>query len=130
MADLVLSLSLDAITCCQEGCGITFAAPESWIRKRREDHVWWYCPNGHTQHFPGETEAEKLKKQLAARGAELDRVRADRDAQIRTITSMKGQATKLRKRVAAGVCPCCKRTFQNLARHMSGQHPGFEDSRP
>jgi hypothetical protein len=27
--------------------------------------------------------------------------------------------------VKHGVCPCCKRTFENLARHMKGQHPTF-----
>lgn len=29
--------------------------------------------------------------------------------------------------VGAGVCPCCNRTFKNLARHMAGQHPGFTE---
>lgn len=38
------------------------------------------------------------------------------------------QLTKTRKRIANGVCPCCHRTFQNLARHMAGQHPAYEES--
>jgi hypothetical protein len=37
------------------------------------------------------------------------------------------QATKrLKQRVAAGVCPCCNRTFTNLAEHMAGQHAEFQ----
>jgi hypothetical protein len=24
------------------------------------------------------------------------------------------------------VCPCCRRTFQNLMRHMQTQHPTFK----
>jgi hypothetical protein len=24
-----------------------------------------------------------------------------------------------------GVCPCCNRTFQQLARHMKAKHPGY-----
>jgi hypothetical protein len=30
--------------------------------------------------------------------------------------------------VANGVCPCCNRTFQNLARHMAGKHPDYEEA--
>lgn len=36
--------------------------PDLWATKRRDDHTFWYCPNGHEQHFPeGGSEAEKLK---------------------------------------------------------------------
>lgn len=27
------------------------------------------------------------------------------------------------KRSAASACPCCKRTFRQLARHMAAKHP-------
>jgi hypothetical protein len=33
--------------------------------------------------------------------------------------------TKLKQRVANGVCPCCHRSFVNLHRHMAGQHPDY-----
>ena len=52
------------------------------------------------------------------------------------LRATKGVVTKIRRRVANGVCPCCKRHFVNLKRHMSGQHPEFagttesEQSRP
>lgn len=39
---------------------------------------------------------------------------------------MKGVATRLKNRAAHGVCPCCNRTFQQLARHMSAKHPDFK----
>lgn len=29
------------------------------------------------------------------------------------------------RRIAAGVCPCCRRSFTDLARHMSSQHPDY-----
>lgn len=32
---------------------------------------------------------------------------------------------RLRKRASAGVCPCCNRTFSQLARHMQTKHPTF-----
>lgn len=33
-------------------------------------------------------------------------------------------------RVGAGVCPCCKRTFQQLARHMKCKHPKYRTEGP
>lgn len=32
----------------------------------------------------------------------------------------------MKNRVANGVCPCCNRHFENLERHMKGQHPDFQ----
>jgi hypothetical protein len=36
--------------------------------------------------------------------------------------------TKLRKRVANGVCPCCKRKFSNVVLHMRQEHPEYPAS--
>lgn len=43
----------------------------------------------------------------------------------RQIAAQRGQTTKLKNRIAKGVCPCCQRSFQNLKRHMESQHPDF-----
>lgn len=105
------------VECSQ--CGIRFAVPAAWVQQRREDHTSWYCPNGHSQHWPQETDAEKwrreaqrLKQQLAQKDDEIAA------AELRT--------RKLTKRVSAGVCPCCHRTFRQLALHMKKQHPQLE----
>lgn len=37
----------------------------------------------------------------------------------------RGQVTRLKNRAAAGVCPCCNRTFHQLVRHMAAKHPDF-----
>lgn len=37
----------------------------------------------------------------------------------------RGQVTRLKRRAANGVCPCCTRTFADLKRHMANQHPDF-----
>ncbi len=34
---------------------------------------------------------------------------------------------RTRKRVGSGVCPCCSRTFQQLARHMKAKHPAYTE---
>ncbi|MBV6448554.1 hypothetical protein [Nitrosomonas sp.] len=41
-----------------------------------------------------------------------------RDAAERSARAYKGQATKIKRRVGRGVCPCCNRHFENLERHM------------
>jgi chemotaxis response regulator CheB len=40
-------------------------------------------------------------------------------------SATRAQLTKTKKRVANGVCPCCNRTFKQLARHMKAKHPEF-----
>lgn len=40
-------------------------------------------------------------------------------------TAAVGQVTKLKNRVGHGVCPCCNRSFGNLARHIESEHPTF-----
>jgi hypothetical protein len=119
------------VFCCGQ-CGVVFGFTESLVDIRRDDHKTWYCPNGHHWSFTGENTEERLKRELkqekdrAARtNARLDQVRAERDHAKASLTSTKGVVTKLKKRVANGVCPCCNRTFKDLARHMAGQHPDF-----
>lgn len=50
---------------------------------------------------------------------------AHREAAQHQSRAFKGVVTKLKKRAANGVCPCCNRTFVDLARHMAGKHPTF-----
>lgn len=38
--------------------------------------------------------------------------------------------TRTRNRIAAGVCPCCNRTFQNLADHMRTLHADYVAAEP
>lgn len=52
--------------CCCSECGIYYYVPSQWRKNRREDHVGFYCPNGHNQYFPAESDAEKLRKELDA----------------------------------------------------------------
>lgn len=113
-----------SITCCK--CGIEFWVPDHWHTKRKEDHEWFYCPNGHQQHFVGETEAERLRR-------ERDRLQqriAERDDEIKSLEGRRraalGQVTKLRNRVRNGVCPCCSRSFTNLRQHMETKHPDWK----
>lgn len=45
-------------------CGITWAFPVNFGKRRREDHKSFYCPNGCTRYYPKESTEDKLKRQL------------------------------------------------------------------
>lgn len=103
--------------CCN--CGVIFGMTTEFRDRRIEDHKGFYCPSGHPQSYFGESKAEKnarlLKEEQARHQRTLERENAERAA--------KEKAEKKLKRVTVGVCPCCNRTFQQLARHMADKHP-------
>jgi len=102
-------------------CGIRLAIPDNLYRfaHDHEGHQI-YCPLGHKFLYT-ETNEEKLARERKAHAATRDLLAAEE----RSHAATKGSVTKLKKRVAAGVCPECKRSFQNLARHMHSKHPEY-----
>lgn len=117
-------------------CGINLAIPSSLERAARDNQTNVYCPLGHTFVY-GKNEKERLEAQLEAERRRAGRLAAERDQARQETITQKGRATRFRNdrdrlktRAAAGVCPCCNRTFQQLARHMAKQHPGFADEAP
>lgn len=101
------------------GCGVPFCLSDSFISERRRDHKTWYCPNGCGRCYPAKNETEKLRE-------ELEKERAFSSRKISECIRLENDlmdAAKKAKRIHAGVCPCCNRTFQNLARHMATKHP-------
>lgn len=123
MAELNLSKSyyFDTFSCYTCGCVVALEA--QFVRNRQKDKQEWFCPNGHNQYFAGETEEQRLKKQLEDERRESTRLRTRLEEEKRSHSATKGKATKAAKRTAAGVCPCCNRSFGNLARHMKCKHP-------
>lgn len=119
--------------CCR--CKTPFCMTEEvyQMAQQRRGEFEFFCPNGHGQVYAkGETEEQKLRrerdrlKQDATRLIdEANEARRDAETERRRAAAARGQVTKLKKRAAVGVCPCCNRTFSDLARHMAGQHPEF-----
>jgi hypothetical protein len=114
--------TLEVHTCGE--CGVMWAMPVEMIAARRRDGKSFYCPNGHCRCFR-ETEADRLRRSLEHERSRSGRIAAARDQAQASLRAQKGVTTKLRKRIAAGICPCCKRSFRDLGRHMAGQHPDF-----
>lgn len=119
--------------CCN--CGMTFAMPiefkERKLKKRNiASEKTFYCPAGHAQHYLGETEETMLRRERDRLQQQVAQHDDEIDYQRRSARAYKGQATRLRRRAKAGVCPCCNRTFKQLAAHMANKHPGFTPEPP
>jgi hypothetical protein len=117
---LQATTDLEATDCCV--CGVVFALPGRLLSKRRTDGGDFYCPNGHVLVYK-KPEVDRLREQLAASRSVAAAERERREAAERSVSAAKGQVTKLKRRVSNGVCPCCNRTFANVARHMATKHP-------
>lgn len=103
-------------------CGMVFWVPGRWLKDRIADKKTFYCPNGHSQSFVGESDKEKVARLKAELESSQARATDLWNQQQKLATANR----KLRKRAKAGVCPCCNRTFQELASHMAAKHPEFK----
>ena len=103
--------------CCN--CFIPFAMTSEFEARRRKDKATFYCPNGHPQHYLGKSDEQKLRE------AQQQLASANEDARIQAARASKAEAeaARLKKRASGGVCPCCNRSFVQLARHMKTKHP-------
>lgn len=125
MGQLTYEGTLEVTTCW---CGIVVAVPANLYRQAR-NHTGRqiYCPLGHTFHYT-QTYEERYERERELRAEAERQAAAARDllkAEERSHSATRGQLTRTRKRASAGVCPCCNRTFQQLARHMKTKHPDF-----
>jgi hypothetical protein len=126
------------IRCCQ--CDEIFGMCGATYQTLERSGATWHCPFGHRQHFTlGPSEADKLRAALQKQEQETRKAREEAERERRwrlegqeqrqhlerRLAATRGVNTRMRNRVANGVCPCCNRTFVNLARHMSTKHKGF-----
>lgn len=137
MAEVVTErVTFNPINCCS--CGMMFFVAASVQEAWRKSGITFYCPLGHSQTY-GEGEIDRIRRDLNAarqreetirkqctdaleakaaalrKAQEAESLRATLDAQIK----------RARKRAAAGVCPCCKRTVKQMAAHMKTKHPDY-----
>lgn len=114
-------------------CGINFALPHSLhYQYLNRELTEVYCPKGHRCVPRGKTPVEKERDAREAAERQVQRlqtVRMDLERQVEherhATRAQKAAKTRIKNRVHKGVCPCCNRTFENLRRHMSTQHPDF-----
>lgn len=117
--------------CCN--CGMPFAMASTFHDQRLEDGKTFTCPAGHEQHYTRKKNAEqRLREERDALQRSRDSARArsrhlqdQYDAERRSKAAIKGHLTRIRRRIANGVCPCCTRSFSNVRQHMRSQHPDY-----
>lgn len=110
-------------------CGCVIVAAEELLNRHRAKGGFYHCPNGHSQGWTKENSQEEntrrerdmLKQENARLAQEVTNAQR---AEQRAATALKSH----KKRAAAGTCPCCKRTFANMASHMKREHPAFVES--
>lgn len=114
------------ITMACTHCFIQYGMPDEMHRQavHKGAAFRFYCPAGHPQAY-GEGEIEK-ERRLRQR-AEQENARLEQEA-IEAINARHKSERALKRhktRSAAGVCPCCTRTFSNMAWHMKSEHPDY-----
>lgn len=124
---LFRSQELVQVSCGE--CGIQFAMPEAFQRQRREKGGDFYCPNGHCRVYR-ETDTQRLTKERDDAVKAKERATKEKEwarQEMKTARHaeavVRGKFKAQSERVHAGVCPCCRRNFKQLRRHMRAKHP-------
>jgi len=114
--------------CCN--CGVPFGITIEMQEYLKEKEKRFYCPNGHPQVYGNTIESQLEEERAKLRRARENETwwREQAEEKGRKLSAARGQITKIKKRVANGVCPCCDRSFTDLHRHMESKHPGYEVS--
>lgn len=116
-------ITLQTVSCLH--CAGTFALNARWLEHKRKNSGWYHCPYCEGSQGWGESEADRLRKEIEQRSRELTAAKSEalrathqRDEESKA----KLEALRQLGRVNKGVCPCCNRQFKNLARHMAVKH--------
>jgi hypothetical protein len=119
-------------------CYVMFGIPDAMDNRLRQNGKPFYCPNGHAEAYNyGKSKADRLAEELSRERQRLaqkdDEIKAlqEREARIlRQTRTLEIEKRRLEKRAKAGLCPCCNRSFDALARHMKTKHPQFVADNP
>jgi hypothetical protein len=85
---MMANINIVQQTCCKEGCGIAF-----WIEENYHDSLLvtkrsFYCPNGHSQSYTGESDKAKIIR-LQNEKAQMQREHALEIAKIKKLKRKK-----------------------------------------
>lgn len=120
------AVSLVTVECFS--CAVVFAMPQYLKDSRLYDGGTFYCPNGHGQVYSRrkdlDAELDQAKQRVESEREYRRQVEQTLHTERKSHASTKGQLTKTRNRILAGVCPDCNRHFQNVEHHMATKHGG------
>ena len=107
-------------------CGCEFAMTMDFYKNRQRMKDTFYCPAGHSQHYTGKSDIQLRREAEARERAALDQLQAAEAETKRVKRELKqtqAEQNRQAQRSRGGVCPCCDRSFVQLARHMKTKHP-------
>lgn len=139
MSDIIIKVNGDdhvVIQCCN--CGVRFSMPKMLRDNHYEEGGWFWCPNGHKRGWiEGRKERDNIQRErdsLKQENARLVQEAKEADARTlaveRKLAEANANALRIGKRLKAGVCPCCNRSFEDLRRHMKTKHPDVIPIKP
>lgn len=107
-------------------CGGVYAISATFRQEKQEKGGGWTCPYCRCSWgYFGKTELDRAREKAERLERDAQQLREQRDAAHRQASAQRGVTTRIKNRVANGVCPCCKRSFVELARHMATKHPEY-----
>jgi len=111
-------------------CGVRFGINGDLYRRVVTNAVGSiYCPAcGKLTCWRESDDQKKIKDLEAKLKWEMDhgqRQLAAKEKAQASLSATKAVVTRMKSRAVAGVCPCCNRTFKQLASHMKHKHPQF-----
>lgn len=107
-----------------------FAITAEFEKARRKDHKQFYCPAGCSNFYSQENESERLRRENERLRQDQARLCDEIGAANRRADAAERSKKRIEKRVHAGVCLDCNRTFANMARHMETKHGGIKCDAP
>ncbi len=134
LEEMSVDVTLQKIQC--KSCGGVYAISEPHRKYLQEVGGYWSCPYcRQSWGFRKESsdleiakkEAKRYRNYLAGEKARHDQTKASLKAHKASLKAHKAAKTRLKNRIAKGICPCCNRFFDNLQRHISKEHPNFVD---
>lgn len=111
------------------GCHMDFGITPAFVRRRRADHKTFWCPAGCSNHYPGESALERAQRERDAARAKATAVEDQLQAARDDAEQVRRTLVRERARFAAGVCPCCDRSFVEVRRHIETKHPDYDVTR-
>lgn len=112
------------VVCDCGTCGTVYTVNEVRYDYMRRAGGYAHCPNGHQWGWSeGTKQRDELRLERDRLRQEQARLIDERNEALRDASAAKSKLAKQAKRAQHGVCPCCNRTFAQLARHMKTKHP-------
>lgn len=123
-----VTTALSVVHCGE--CGGTYAILKRYKERKKEQGGFWTCPYCKTGwgYRTENTDLEIARQEAKWANNRLATEKASHDQTKASLRAHKAAKTRLKKRVANGVCPCCKRHFENLQRHMQTKHPKYTET--